>query len=165
MKELPHTRSCFVCGESNPLGLNLRLFEDGEVVRARFTPCADHVGFKGVTHGGLLATVLDEIMVWACAVRTRHFAFCAEMTVRYLQPVSPGMALTAVGRLVENRRGRLFHAAGELRDDAGVTVATATGKYRPIPNDRFCGLAEELVGDTSGWSPDTPDGIAARAES
>lgn len=150
MKELPHTRSCFVCGESNPLGLKLRFHEDGDTVRARFTPRAEHIGFKAVTHGGLLATVLDEIMVWACAVRTKHFSFCAEMTVRYLQPAKPGVELTAVGLLVEDWRGRLYRASGELTDPGGSVIATSTGKYLPIKDQEAKVMAEDFVGDTSG---------------
>ena len=150
MKELPHTHTCFVCGESNPHGLNLRFWEDGDVVRARFTPGAEHAGFKGVTHGGLLATVLDEIMVWACAVRTKRFAYCAEMTVRFLRPVAPGAELTAIGRLVEDRRGRVFQAAGKLVDSSGTVVASSTGKYLPIKDEQTGVMAEDLVGDTSG---------------
>ncbi|MEI2727020.1 MAG: PaaI family thioesterase [Verrucomicrobiota bacterium] len=90
MKPLPHTHSCFVCGESNPFGLRLRFETDGRVVQTRFVPRAEHIGFKGVVHGGILATVLDEIMVWACAVPTRKFAYCAELTVRYRHPLAPG---------------------------------------------------------------------------
>ncbi|PAW72220.1 MAG: hypothetical protein B9S33_22895, partial [Pedosphaera sp. Tous-C6FEB] len=74
MTHLPHTRSCFVCGESNAHGLKLRFTADGQRVHTWFTPRAEHIGFKGVTHGGILATVLDEIMVWAVAVSTRRFA-------------------------------------------------------------------------------------------
>jgi hypothetical protein len=77
MRELPHTKSCFVCGEANPAGLRQRFETDGRVVRARFTPRPEHAGFTGVVHGGILATLLDEIMVWACAVGTRRFGFAA----------------------------------------------------------------------------------------
>jgi len=149
MKELPHTHSCFVCGDSNPLGLKLRFRDDGEAVRTVFTPRPEHAGFKSVTHGGLLTTVLDEIMVWACAVRTKRFAYCAEMTVRFVHPSTPGRPLTAVGRLVENRRGRIFHAAGELLDSNGTVVATSTGKYLPIPEQDVRVMAEDFVGDTT----------------
>lgn len=149
MKELPHTRSCFVCGESNPLGLNLRFFADTGTVQTRFTPRAEHIGFKGVTHGGLLATVLDEVMVWACAVQTRRFAYCAELTVRYLQPVSPGVELTAIGTLMEDRRGRMFQAQGELRDASGALMASASAKYLPIANESAGPMAEDFVGDGS----------------
>jgi uncharacterized protein (TIGR00369 family) len=150
MKELPHTRSCFVCGESNPAGLKLRFQDDGELVRTRFTPGADHIGFKGVTHGGLLATVLDEIMVWACAARKKRFAYCAELTVRFLQPAQPGVELTAVGRLVEDRRGRLFLARGELVDSSGNIIASATGKYLPIKEEESRLMVEDFVGDATG---------------
>ena len=60
MKELPHTHSCFVCGESNPLGLKLRFHTDGRVVTARFKPCPEHIGFKGVIHGGITAIVYTD---------------------------------------------------------------------------------------------------------
>ena len=146
MKELPHTRSCFVCGESNPLGLNLRFQTDGEVVHGRFVPRAELVGFKGVVHGGLLATVLDEVMVWACAVKTKRFAFCAEFTVRFLRSISPGSEYTLTGRMTQDRRGRLFHTQGELRDESGHVCAAATGKYVPIRPEETVEMAEDFVG-------------------
>src|SRR5512143_1353431 len=86
MKLLPHTRSCFVCGESNPAGLNLRFKTDGRLVQTHFVPRAEHVGFRQTVHGGLIATLLDEIMVWACAVGTKRFAFSAELNVRFIRP-------------------------------------------------------------------------------
>ena len=57
MEKLPHTRSCFVCGEANPIGLKLNFETDGKIVRARFTPGAEHIGFKDVVHGGILSTL------------------------------------------------------------------------------------------------------------
>ena len=145
MKTLPHTHSCFVCGESNPAGLNQRFETDGNIVRARFVPRAEHVGFKATVHGGLIATLLDEIMVWACAVRTKKFAFCAEMTVRFLNPLKPGQEVFATGELVQDRR-RMFEAKAEIRDGAGTLFATATGKYLPIKNAELAEMATDFVG-------------------
>src|SRR6266550_1900862 len=108
MKVLPHTYSCFVCGESNPIGLRLRFETDGRIVQTHFVPRPEHIGFKQTVHGGLIATVLDEIMVWACAVQTKRFAFCAELSVRFLNPVRPGTELMAQGELAKNRRNRIF---------------------------------------------------------
>jgi uncharacterized protein (TIGR00369 family) len=150
MKLLPHTRSCFVCGESNPAGLNLRFETDGRLVQTRFVPRAEHVGFRQTVHGGLTATLLDEIMVWACAVQTKRFAFCAELNVRFLNPVRPGEALIASGELVSNRRGKLFEARAELRDQAGLALATATGKYLPIRDAEAAEMAADFVEDP-GW--------------
>ena len=146
MKELPHTRSCFVCGESNPAGLNLRFETDGEIVQARFVPRAEHIGFKGTVHGGLIATVLDEIMVWACAVPTRKFAFCAELTVRFLAPLSPGREVIVVGELVQNRK-RIFEAKAVVKDAGGLVYATGTGKYLPIKEADVAEMATDFVGN------------------
>lgn len=150
MKELPHTHSCFVCGESNPLGLKLRFHTDGQTVTTRFTPRPEHIGFKGVVHGGLLATVLDEIMVWACAVRTRQFAFCAELSVRFQNPIAPGQEVLVSSELVENRRNRIFEMQAAVRAADGLPLAEATGKYMPIKAAQLPPMFEELVGDY-GW--------------
>ncbi len=147
MKLLPHTRSCFVCGESNPAGLKLRFETDGRQVQTRFVPQAEHVGFRQTVHGGLIATLLDEIMVWACAVQTRRFAFCAELKVRFLHPVRPNETLLASGELITNRRDKLFEARAELCNEAGLELATATGKYLPIKDAQASELAADFVGD------------------
>lgn len=153
MKPLPHTHSCFVCGDANPLGLKLRFETDGQVVRAKFTPRAEHVGFKSVVHGGLTATVLDEIMVWACAVATKQFAYCAELNVRYLQPLSPGTETVVTGELVANRKGKIFEARGRLQAANGQISAEATGKYLPIKNVDLSRLVADFVGDASWLRP------------
>ena len=153
MKELPHTRSCFVCGEANPLGLRLRFHADGHVVRADFTPLPEHCGFQRVIHGGIISTLLDEIMVWACAVGTRQFGFCAEMTVRFQSPLRPGQAAVATAELVANRRNRVFEAKAELRDSTGALLASATGKYLPIRAADLAELAADMVGDAGMFGP------------
>jgi uncharacterized protein (TIGR00369 family) len=151
MKTLPHTRSCFVCGESNPVGLKLRLETDGRTVQTRFTPRPEHVGFKQVVHGGILATVLDEIMVWACAVQTGRFAFCAELKVRFVKSLQPGDEVIATAELAANRRDRIFEAKAEVKSRAGEVLASASGKYLPVKQAELTELATDFVGD-SPWN-------------
>ena len=153
MQTLPHTRTCFVCGEANPLGLRMRFQTDGQVVRAEFQPCPEHVGFKDTVHGGIISTVLDEIMVWACAVQTQQFGFCAELTVRFQQPVRPGEAYGATAQLVSNRRNRVFEAKAQLLHATHGIFATATGKYLPIKNVDRDQLLTELIGDVQLFRP------------
>jgi acyl-coenzyme A thioesterase PaaI-like protein len=147
MKELPHTHSCFVCGESNPLGLKLRFQTDGKSVTTRFRPRAEHIGFKGVVHGGLTATVLDEIMVWACVVATRKFAFCAELNVRYLQPLAPEMEVVVTSELIADRKGRVLEAKAVMQNAVGKTLAEATGKYIPINNPDVSLMMADFTSD------------------
>jgi uncharacterized protein (TIGR00369 family) len=149
MRELPHTHHCFVCGESNASGLKLRFATDGRVVQTRFRLRDVHIGFRNVVHGGILTTVLDEIMVWACAVPTRRFAFCAELTVRFVNPVRPEDEITATGELLANRKNRIFEAKAALTNPAGRLFAEAAGKYLPIPKHDLTGMMTDLIGDIS----------------
>ncbi|HSQ59356.1 MAG TPA: PaaI family thioesterase, partial [Acidobacteriota bacterium] len=55
---------CFCCGPENPIGLKLTFEETSEGrMRTLWTPRKEHQGFKDIVHGGLVATVLDEVMV------------------------------------------------------------------------------------------------------
>jgi uncharacterized protein (TIGR00369 family) len=147
MKALPHTHSCFVCGEDNPIGLRLRFETDGRLVQTRFVPRPEHIGFKQTIHGGLIGTLLDEIMVWACAVQTKRFAFCAELNVRFLKPARPYEELTATAELTANRRDRIFEAKAQLCNARGVLLATSTGKYLPLEKQLAADMASDFVQD------------------
>ena len=147
MRTLPTTKSCFVCGRQNPIGLKLRFETDGIRVQTRLAFGHDHIGFRNTVHGGLIATLLDEVMVWACGVRTKRFAYCAEMTVRFTQPVRPGVEILAIGELVTNRRDKLFEARGELRDPGNAVLATSTGKYLPVKGEELFLIGEDFDGD------------------
>ena len=151
MIELPHTRSCFVCGESNHAGLKLRFHTDGRIVQTQFSFRSEHIGFQQTVHGGLIATLLDEIMVWACAVATRRFSFCANLSTRFLKPVRPGIPLVCNGELTADKRGRLFEASSELRDLDETLLATATGKYLPMKDVEATEMASDIVG-SHDWS-------------
>ncbi len=119
--------NCFACGRDNPIGLRLRI-EIGEGM-ARTTWMADdnHVGWSDKLHGGLIATLLDEVMAWAPS-SFDSWAVTAEMSVRYRSPAAPGEELTAVGRVVARRR-RIYEVAGDVRAPDGRLVAEGLGRY------------------------------------
>ena len=148
MKKLPHTHSCFVCGDANAAGLKLRFETDGRRVYTHFTPRPEHIGFRNVVHGGILSALLDEIMVWACMVVTKRAAYCAELNVRFLKPVRPGDHLVTTAELITNRRDRIYETAGDLKNEAGDVVATATGKYMPAKKEETANLLADVIGDT-----------------
>jgi len=150
MVKLPHTKSCFVCGVNNPLGLRLDFETDGEMVRARYAPRPEHSGFKEAVHGGLISTVLDEAMVWAIGVRTKRFTYCAELRVRFLELVQPKGEFTVVAELVANRSNKLFEAKAELQNRRGEVHAKATGKYLPIKGEALAVLIKDFAESAEG---------------
>ncbi len=126
---------CFACGTTNPIGMGLEIeLGDGEA-STRWTVGADYVGWSDKVHGGIVATLLDEVMAWAPS-SDDAWAVTAEMSVRYRSPASPGEQLTAVGRVVSRKR-RIFEVTGEVRGEDGRLVAEGRGRYLgAAPSDK-----------------------------
>jgi acyl-coenzyme A thioesterase PaaI-like protein len=143
--ELPHTAGCLVCGQSNPHGLHLSLFVDSGTgaVSVDFTPRAEHIGFQGIVHGGVLATVIDEAMVWAATWAGKRFCVCAEMAVRFRQVATVGDRLT-ITATVDSNRPRLLQTSATVHGAVGL-IASATGKYVPLPPDQHAEFVATLV--------------------
>jgi acyl-coenzyme A thioesterase PaaI-like protein len=147
--ELPHTPNCLVCGHTNPHGLRLSLHVDPAtgVVTTTFTPTADHIGFEGIVHGGIVATVLDEAMVWAATWSGKRFCVCGEMAVRFRESARVGEAVNVTTR-IDQARSKLITTTGEVTRAAdGVLLATATGKYVPLPDPRNQAFVATLIDD------------------
>jgi len=128
---LPYTKNCFVCGAHNPHGLHLRFRRDGEEVLADFTAEPHHAGFRGLVHGGVIATALDEAMFWAAATRQGKFCLAADLNVRYVKKVAVGQKLIVAARF-ETDRGRIWESSAVLRDEQGVVYARAACKQVPM---------------------------------
>ncbi|MDI6906885.1 MAG: PaaI family thioesterase [Thermoanaerobacterales bacterium] len=120
-------RMCFACGRDNPIGLRLSFVEDGETLATTFTPRPEHQGWPGWTHGGLVLTVLDEVMAQWC---WRHGlpAMTAEMTVRFRHGVPTGRTIHVTARPLR-QKGRLVELKAEARLDDGTPAAQATAKF------------------------------------
>jgi acyl-coenzyme A thioesterase PaaI-like protein len=148
--ELPHTAGCLVCGRSNPHGLHLSLHVDPQTAHITTTLVTQprHIGFEGIVHGGVLATVLDEAMVWAATWAGRRFCVCAELTVRFQQSAGVGDTLTVAAR-VDSKRSRLITTVGEVLRHDGVVLAEASGKYVPVTPEPHVEFMRTFVEEAS----------------
>lgn len=119
---------CFVCGEANPIGLGVSFRLDGEVVRAEFTSDARHAGYDGVTHGGIVFSLLDDVMANGIWLRGER-AYTARADIRYRQALPIGVAVRLEGEITR-KRGRLTETVGRMfRADDGTLVAEATAQF------------------------------------
>jgi uncharacterized protein (TIGR00369 family) len=126
---------CFGCSPSNPVGLRLPFRRRGEVAYARYT-IPDHFhGAPGIAHGGIVATILDEVSCAAAAAVGGRFVVTGELSVRYRRPCPVGAPLEAAARITEETP-RYFVIEADLRRDDQV-LARSTGKFffqqRPEP--------------------------------
>ncbi len=142
MKEIAKYSGCFVCGDHNEHGLQARFYYDGE--KAVTEVVADEVfeGYRGIYHGGIMAALLDEVMIKAILAQNR-FVVTVEMTIRYHRAVRTGDRIRFSGRLV-GQKGRLYVTEGEALGDDDKPFATATGKYVEAREDFKAELEKSL---------------------
>lgn len=129
----PH--HCFACGSLNVNGLQLDLHAQGDRCWADLTLDRRFQGWDGIAHGGILCTILDEVMVWSLIERD-HWGLTARLRVDFKRPVPIGRPLHAEGRVVEARR-RLVTTDARLVD-AGTDelLATAEATYVAADEER-----------------------------
>ncbi len=119
---------CFVCGPSNPIGLNLEFRLDGDICRSVWTPKPEHCGYDGVTHGGLIFSALDDVMAnWIFL--QGHRAYTAKCEIRYKDALPTGTRVQLEGHCIK-ARGRLVQMKGLMtREDTGEIVAEADASF------------------------------------
>jgi uncharacterized protein (TIGR00369 family) len=120
-------RNCFACGQANARGLRLKIENENGRAAATFVPDASLEGYDGVLHGGVVSTVLDEVMVWAARFTTGLYAVTGELLVRFAKPIETGKSYRVEGWVRENR-GRIVLAEASLKDGEGKVRARAEGK-------------------------------------
>ena len=119
---------CFVCGPGNSHGLNIRFRLDGEICRAEWKSSTAYMGYDGVTHGGILFCLLDDVMANLLFLKG-EVCVTAKADVRFREPLGIGEAVRLESYL-ERRRGSLAVIRGTVtRDSDEIVVAESTGHF------------------------------------
>lgn len=125
------SKNCLVCGVENDFGLKTRFYEteNNELIGV-FTPLPEHQSYPQVTHGGISAAILDEVIGRAIMMTndSNMFGVTVELRVRYKKPVPTDVELKAIGRIT-SERSRTFEGSGELYLPNGDVAVEAEGKY------------------------------------
>jgi uncharacterized protein (TIGR00369 family) len=120
---------CFGCGGANDRGMLLTFEQDdaAQRIRGNFRLGAEYQGGPGFIHGGIIATLLDEVMGKVCRFREVR-AVTAELSIEYLRPVPVDADLVIEGYEVEIK-GRNLFLAGDIRDVSGRVLARGKGRF------------------------------------
>jgi len=97
--------NCFGCSPANDIGLRMEFFEDGDEIVSTWNPGMAYQGFHDILHGGIQATMMDEIASWVVFAKLDTAGVTYQMTTRYRRPVhiSKG-AITLRAKLAHQRR-------------------------------------------------------------
>ena len=135
---------CFACGTENPIGLNLHFYRSGDTVCSDITLKKEHVGWENMAHGGIISTLLDEVMSWTVIYFKRVFFVTRKMEVKYIRPVLIGTPLTIKGSLMGGSKPPKIKAKAEIRDDQGSFLARGIGEFVALSREELSSVPEGL---------------------
>jgi acyl-coenzyme A thioesterase PaaI-like protein len=130
----PHR--CFACGELNEHGLHLQIHTDPTGAWIETTLAPEFQGWDSVAHGGIVCTILDEVMAWS-VIGQGTWGVTARLNVAFRRPIPTGRPIRAEGRTLELHR-RACRTQGTILDPVtGEVFATAEGTFMALPPDQL----------------------------
>lgn len=126
-------RYCFCCGEKNPLNLKMTFRYENDLLVSEVIIPREYQGFANVAHGGIVGTVLDEMMVNYYLFKGEKVV-TAEYTVRLKAPCPVNKKLYLTSRSLK-QASRVCYASAEARLEDGTLIAEATATCMKIKND------------------------------
>ncbi len=145
---LPNSEAnkCFGCGPANPCGLKMEFYTDRKSI-VSWLAVPEHLsGWDNIAHGGIVSTILDEIMGRAVIVLLKSLPITKSMKIDFLKPVFVGMDLKAVGRVIEKReREALLEGIIFDRDGQACARTEATFGLFSIESMKKRGIMPEQI--------------------
>lgn len=146
---------CFGCSQKNPHGLKMRFYADDSTLYSWLSVPPHLCGWDGIVHGGVLSTMLDEIMGWSAIYKLRRIVMTKTMTVDYFKPVYIDDKLRVEGRVIEQTsdreailEGKIFKEdnllCAQTRGTFAVFTAKAVTRMKIMPPEVINGFAEYL---------------------
>jgi uncharacterized protein (TIGR00369 family) len=129
LKDDPEKYRCFGCSPHNHQGLKLEFWEDGDELVSYWEPKAYLQSYPDVVHGGIQATLMDEIAGWVVYVKCGTVGVTADFSVKFKRPLASNKGqITVRARLLEQNK-RLATISAWLLDPDGNVCSEASLRY------------------------------------
>lgn len=138
--DLPWAREpkfrCFGCSPRNPIGLALELRRlPGGEISAETTFSEDYASYPGIVHGGLVSTVVDEVMGDMLALRYGMLAFSVSLRTRMLLPLRVGEPYVTTARMAGSGPG-VIRTEADITSQDGEVHVMANAAFQPIRSEQ-----------------------------
>ncbi|MGQ9620101.1 MAG: PaaI family thioesterase [Bacteroidales bacterium] len=126
---------CFGCGPNNPAGLKLEFMENKEELHSFWQPSEYYQGYPGVLHGGIIATLLDEIAAWFVYAVIGTSGVTSRMNIKYLHPVMIKRGKVKITAKLTEKQDKKAQIICRLFDGSNKLCAEAEVIYYIYPID------------------------------
>lgn len=141
----PYTKvegyNCFACSPNNENGLQMQFVEDGEYLICEWQPRGFLQGYNNILHGGIQATLLDEIASWLVQIKMKTAGVTSNMNIRLRKTVPTDKGKLILKAKLKETRKNLADVEVELINPDGKIGADGVITYFTFPPE----LAKERL--------------------
>ena len=113
----------------------MKFTEEGEFITCRWNPSSHLAGYINVLHGGIQATLMDEIASWTVYVKAKTAGVTSSLKVEYLKPVFVNRGpILLKGKLIKTD-GRIATVNVELFNHENSLCSKAVIEYYIFSED------------------------------
>ena len=124
--------------------MNLQFYRFGDAVYSDITLGKNHEGWENMAHGGIVSTLLDEVMSWTIMYFKKTFLVTRKMEVKYIRPVLIGTPLIIKGEVMDDSKPPRIKARAEIRDDESNLLVRSLGEFVELPMEKLSSVPEGL---------------------
>lgn len=135
---------CFACGTDNPIGLNMQFYRRGDMICSDIGLERNHEGWEGLAHGGIISTLLDEVMSWTVLYFKRTFLVTRKMDMKYIKPVPLGTLLTARGKILNDDNAATIDIRGEIVDAQKKLLVRSRAQFVMLAEKQLSSVSEGM---------------------
>ncbi len=132
--ELVDDHYCFACGTDNPISLKLTFTKEDDRLSGTFTASREHQGYRGVVHGGIISTLIDEAMA-RLLIMKGHSVVTVKMEVRYRKPVPVGEELIITAQEEGEPGGKFLRTSALIMSQDGMILSRGEGTFAVIKKE------------------------------
>ncbi len=153
LKKQLNSKMCIICGMDNEAGVKAPFYEmEDHTVASVFSFKQIHQSYPERTHGGLICTMLDEIIGRAIWIdEPDMWGVTMDIQVKYRKPVPLDTPLKSVGKIVRNSK-KFFTGVGQIMDMDGNVLAESTDNYIKLPVEKIA--SSDVHDDVNVFVPD-----------
>lgn len=120
---------CYACSPDNQHGLKMTFTEEEDEIISSWNPASHLQGYINVLHGGIQATLMDEIASWLVYVKLNTAGVTSSMNVKYRKPVFVNQGEITIRAKLKNKTPRIAEIETKIFDHAGNLCSEALVSY------------------------------------
>lgn len=126
---------CFGCSPVNHYGLQMEFFEDGENIVCFWEPKNHLQGYLNILHGGIQATLMDEIASWIIHVKLKTAGVTSRINSTLIKPVYTNRGKLKIKATILKVEKRMVTVNSRIFNNENELCAESEIQYYIYPED------------------------------